>query len=122
MNRTLTLAAVLSVVALAAQAETPDAAGQFATAVSSGATTAQVQSQLAAYKKAGVNPWSISYNPLASFQSQKNRAQVTGEYLASRDAVAAMTGEDSGSAFLASNKVGVDASRQLAGQPARSAQ
>lgn len=122
MNRTVTLAAVLSVAAFAAQAETPDASGQFGASVASSATPAQVQSQLVEYRKAGVNPWSISYNPLKSFQSQKTRAQVTGEYLASRDAVAAMTGEDSGSAYLASAKRGVDASRQLAGQPARNAQ
>jgi len=31
------------------------------------------------------------------FQSTNTRAQVVGEYLASRNQVAAMTGEDSGS-------------------------
>ena len=81
-----------------------------------------MQAQLVEYKNAGVNPWSTSYNPLKSFRGEKTRAQVTNEYLASRNAVAAFTGEDSGSAYLASSKQAFDASRQLAGQPARSAQ
>jgi hypothetical protein len=123
MNRsTLALAAVLSVAAFAAHADDADPSGQFATTVGSAGTRAAVQSQYADYRKTGVNPWSTSYNPLASFRGDKTRAQVTAEYLASRNAVAAMTGEDSGSAYLASNKAGFDASRQLAGQPARNAQ
>lgn len=124
MNRTsLALAAVLSVATFAAQADDADPAGQYANSVAPTATSrAQVQAQLADYRKAGVNPWSTAYNPLASFRGEKTRAQVTNEYLASRNAVAATTGEDSGSAYLAANKNAFDASRQLAGQPARTAQ
>ncbi len=123
MNRSALALAVLSVAAFAAHADDADRSGQFAASATTGqASRAQVQAQLADYKKAGVNPWSTSYNPLASFKGEKTRAQVTNEYLASRNAVAAMTGEDSGSAFLASNKQAIDASRQLAGQPVRSAQ
>ena len=115
--------AALSLSALTAFADDMDASGQFAaTAAAAPATRAAVQAQLVEYRNAGVNPWSTSYNPLKSFRSEKTRQQVTNEYLASRNAVAAMTGEDSGSAFLAVNKQGLDASRQLAGQPARSAQ
>jgi len=62
---------------------------------------AQVQSDLTAFRKAGVNPWSTAYNPAAGFRSDRSREQVSAEYLASRDLVAAMTGEDSGSAYLA---------------------
>ncbi len=47
------------------------------------------------------NPWSILYNPLADFQSTKSRAEVRAELMASRQVAAAMTGEDSGSAYLA---------------------
>ena len=47
------------------------------------------------------NTYSISYNPVANFQSRVTREQVRAEFLASRDAVAAMTSEDSGSAYLA---------------------
>lgn len=36
-----------------------------------------------------------------SFVSGRGRAEVVGEYLASRNAVAALTAEDSGSAYLA---------------------
>ena len=114
--------AVLSLSALTAFADDMDPAGQFATATAAApATRAAVQAQYVDYRSAGVNPWSTSYNPLKSFRGEKTRAQVTNEYLSSRDAVAAMTAEDSGSAFLAGGKP-VDASRQLAGQPARTAQ
>jgi hypothetical protein len=122
MNRSTLALAVLSVAAFAAHADDGDLSGQFAASASAGqATRAQVQAQLADYRKAGVNPWSTSYNPLASFKGEKTRAQVTGEYLASRNAVSAMTGEDGGSAYLASNKA-TDATRQFAGQPVRNAQ
>lgn len=63
-------------------------------------TRAEVQSQLQQYKAAGVNPWSTSYNPLARFQSAKTRAEVTAEFLQARDEVAALGGEDSGSAWI----------------------
>lgn len=102
MNRTtLALAVVLSLAGFAAHADDADPSGQFAASAGTPVTRAQVQSDLAAYKKAGVNPWSTSYNPLASFQGQKTREQVRNEFLASRNAVSALTGEDSGSAFLA---------------------
>ena len=107
MNRTrLAIAAVLSVAAIAAQADDMDRSGQFATGstVAAPATRAQVQAQLDAYKSTGVNPWSTSYNPLASFQSQKTREQVRNEFLANRNAVNALTAEDSGSAYLAAHK------------------
>lgn len=47
-----------------------------------------------------MNPWSISYNQLAKFKSTTTREQVQAEYRAERQAVAAMTAEDSGSAWL----------------------
>lgn len=62
---------------------------------------AEVQAELFAYKQAGVNPWSTSYNQLRGFQGRLSREQVVAEYLAARDEVAAMSGEDSGSAHLA---------------------
>jgi hypothetical protein len=61
---------------------------------------AEVQAELLAYKKAGVNPWSTSYNQLANFKSSTSRQEVVAEYLAWRDEVAALNGEDSGSAYL----------------------
>jgi hypothetical protein len=109
--------AALSVAAFAAHADDADPAGQFATTVSSQVTPAQVAAQYQDYRRAGVNPWSTSYNPLKSFQSQKTREQVEAEYIASRATVAAMTGEDSGSAYLAAHRSPTDL-RQFAGQPA----
>jgi hypothetical protein len=116
MNRYSHLAAALSFVALAAQADGADPSGQFAASVGANATRTEVQAQLADYKKAGVNPWSTSYNPLKSFQGSRSRAEVTAEYLASRDAVAAMTREDSGSSYLA-RRVGAARDARVAGQP-----
>jgi hypothetical protein len=117
MNRSaLALAAVLSVAAFAAQADDADPSGQFANSVApTQVTRTQVQADFAK-SRTQANPWSTSYNPLASFKSQKSRAQVQGEFLASRNTVAAMTAEDSGSAYLAARPV-VDATRQFAGQP-----
>jgi hypothetical protein len=62
---------------------------------------AEVRAELDTFKKSGVNPWARDYNQLAGFVSSKTRAQVTAEYVANRDAVAALNGEDSGSRYLA---------------------
>lgn len=114
MNRKIATALVVAAAAVAgtAFAETPTPEPVF----HGSATRAQVQADLAAYKQAGVNPWSTSYNPLKGFQSAKTRAQVTAEYVQSRDAVAALNGEDSGSFFLAQHQGAV--SPTLAGTPA----
>jgi hypothetical protein len=61
---------------------------------------AQVQADLAQYKQAGVNPWSMSYNPLKGFASARSRDEVRAEYVAHRDEVAALNSEDAGSASL----------------------
>ncbi|MDB5873379.1 MAG: hypothetical protein JWQ07_2821 [Ramlibacter sp.] len=62
---------------------------------------AEVQAELAQFKAAGVNPWATSYNQLAGFASAKSRLEVASDYIASREAVSALNGEDSGSAYLA---------------------
>jgi hypothetical protein len=117
MNRSsLALAAVLSVAAFAATAETPDPSGQFAVRTNSQQTRAAVQAQQVEAKQAGVNPWSTSYNPLKSFRSERSRADVQADYIANRDRVAAFTREDSGSAYLANNRATV-AAPVVAGQP-----
>lgn len=80
-------------------------------------TRAEVQAELAAYRQAGVNPWSTQYNPLRSFRSTASREAVTAEYIASRDVVRALGGEDSGSVYLAQlRSTGAEAST-LAGTP-----
>jgi len=61
---------------------------------------AEVRAQLQQFQQAGANPWSIQYDPLAAFRSQRTRAEVSAEYQNARAETAALTGEDSGSALL----------------------
>ena len=65
------------------------------------ASRAQVQEELRQFRQAGVNPWANDYNQLAQFHGSRTRAAVKAEYMASRDATAAFSGEDSGSMYLA---------------------
>jgi hypothetical protein len=101
----LAIAAFAAFASVGAQAGEADLAagpsGQVAVQSQAVRTRADVQSELAQYQKAGVNPWSIRYNQLAAFRSVKTRDEVRAEYLAERNEVAAMNGEDSGSAYLA---------------------
>jgi hypothetical protein len=69
-------------------------------------SSAEVRAELDAFKMSGIDPWARNYNPLASFVSNKTRTQVTAEYIAGRDAVAALHGEDSGSRYLAETAAG----------------
>lgn len=107
MNRRLVTISIAAAAAAtfggAAFAESPDPSGQFAQQVASTKSRAQVVAELQEYKRAGVNPWSMSYNPLRTFKSTTTRAAVVADYLDSRDRVAAFNGEDSGSAYLARN-------------------
>lgn len=116
MNAKLLLPIVAFVAAGAAQAETPTVVKDDFVSTK---TRAEVQADLAAFKKAGVNPWSTQYNPLRSFASTASRQEVTAAYIAARDEVAALNGEDSGAAYLAQGgHRGVD-STTLAGTPVR---
>jgi hypothetical protein len=99
MQRIIITTALIAAFAGSALAETPNAVPE-APFVST-KSRAEVQVELAAYQRAGVNPWSMSYNPLAYFRSTKSRAEVTADYLGARDQVHAMTAEDSGSQWLA---------------------
>ena len=78
---------------------------------------ADVQSELGAYKKAGVNPWSTQYNPLRNFRSGVTREAVTADYIASRDVVRALGSEDSGSTYFAQQRPNGYEASTLAGQP-----
>jgi hypothetical protein len=121
MNRTaLALATVLATAGFAAQAESPDPAGQFAATVTttSAAAAPRAKGTHVAAPGNSANPWSTRFNPLDGFRSQRTRAEVQAEYIGERDRVHAFTGEDSGSAYLASRqKAGVPTN--LAGQPQR---
>jgi hypothetical protein len=78
---------------------------------------AEVQAELAQYRQSGANVWSNQYNPLAKFSSSLSRAQVVADFIAARKEVAAVTGEDSGSVYLARNEGAVTGTTRIAGQP-----
>lgn len=118
MNRKLALLPLVLAAGFAGQAFAEGPLQDHA-AFESVRTRAEVQSDLVAFRKAGVNPWSISYNPLRNFQSATSRQAVTADYVASRDAVNAFTGEDSGSAWLAQSRVPGAPVDTLAGTPRR---
>jgi hypothetical protein len=123
MNRKNLAATVFAVATAAvagqAFAETPNAVPQDSFVPSKART--EVQAELSQYKAAGVNPWSTSYNPLRSFKSTASRDQVTAAYIASRDEVAALNGEGSGSTHPAQAQRALDAGTTLAGQAANTA-
>lgn len=105
MNRRIIIsiaAAAAGTFAGAAFAESPLAGVETKPFVSS-KSRAEVVAELQDFKRSGVNPWSMSYNPLRTFQSTTTREAVAADYLKSRDQVAAFNGEDSGSAYLARN-------------------
>lgn len=116
-SRLVIAAAALATAAFGAMADQYDGS-EHALQFQGSKTRAEVQAELQAYQKAGVNPWSISYNQLAGFRSGKSRSQVQGEYLANREAAQALLGEDSGSAYLAQHQNAFPADRMLASQPA----
>lgn len=118
MNAKLAFSAALLAAAFAgnALAESPNAAD--GPAFTPSQSRDAVLAELAAYKRAGVNPWSIAYNPLRSFQGVATRDAVVADFLASRGEVRALTGEDSGSAYLAKMRAPVAAPTSVAGQPA----
>lgn len=114
MNRNIAIVLVL----------TAAAGGSFADDITidttpfvSTATRAEVQADLKAFKQSRVNPWSNRYDPLAQFSSQRTRADVTAEYTEARDEVAALNGEDSGSASLAAHGGHGAPATSVAGQP-----
>jgi hypothetical protein len=95
-----TVFAVAAFAALASTAARADDITIDNTPFHSTLTRAEVQADLMQYRQAGVNHWSMSYDPLKYFQPTLTRDQVRAEFLADRNEVAALTGEDSGSAYL----------------------
>ena len=112
MNRTL-IAAIALVAASSAFAESPLAGN---TPFTGAKSRTEVQAELQQYQAAGVNPWDQNYDQLRGLQSTKTRAQVTAEFLQSRDQTAALTREDSGSAYLSLRTPSI-AAPIVAGQP-----
>jgi hypothetical protein len=120
MNRNIASAIVLALSAVAAGNALADDITIDTTPFVSTKSRAEVQAELVAYKKAGVNPWSTQYNQLAHFQSTKTRDQVKTELAAARASgeLDALYGEDSGSAYLTHIAASpVRATTTLAGTP-----
>ena len=80
------------------------------------ATRAQVQAELAAFKRAGVNPWSVLYNPLARIGSTASRKQTGLEFAPHRGEIHAWTGEDSGSVLLSQQRSGARANATISAE------
>lgn len=102
MNRHFALALVTAAAAVAAAS--PAFADDITidpTPFTSTRSRAEVIGEMQQFRRAGINPWADEYNPLAGFRSDRTREQVTLEYQATRASVAALTGEDSGSMYLA---------------------
>jgi len=117
MNRNIASILAITAAAFAGQAFADDITID-TTPFASTKSRVEVGAELAQYKQAGVNPWSTQYNPLKQFRSAKTREQVVADYVAGRDEVAALNGEDSGSAYLAQGSGRAqDASTTLAGRP-----
>jgi hypothetical protein len=96
MNRTYAFALVLATAAVGnAFAGDGEITREPAPFVST-ASRAQVLAELAEFRRSGVDFTSYEYNPLKQFHSDKTRAEVRAEYIASRREVAAMNDEASG--------------------------
>jgi hypothetical protein len=100
MNRTIALSLAALATAAAGHAYADDITIE-AAPFSSSLSRAEVLADLQQFRSAGINPWADEYNPLLHFQGSKTSAQVIGEYIAGRAAVAALNSEDSGSAYMA---------------------
>ena len=118
MNRTIALSLVLATSAFgSAYAGDGEFAHDQQAPITSTASRAQVQAELAQYRRSGIDTTSYEYNPLSQFKSGLTRAEVTADYIANRDQVAASTGEGSGAEAVARN---VDLQRHpttMAGDP-----
>jgi hypothetical protein len=97
-----TLAITLAALALAAATSPVRAEGPIVSdqAAPSSLSRSDVMAEYRQFKK-GSNPWSSSYDPFKGFKAERQRGDVAGEYRASQGEVRALTGEDSGSDFLA---------------------
>lgn len=104
MKKSLITLAAVAMVSGAAFAGEADPSGQFALQIDSTRTRAEVQAEANAAVAAGKlrpsNPHASAYVQPA-LNSTTTRAQVVADFLRNRDESVALTGEDSGSAYLA---------------------
>ncbi|MCG2594386.1 DUF4148 domain-containing protein [Ramlibacter sp. XY19] len=100
MNRNIAFAFVLATAAAAGTAFADDITLEPTQFVST-LTRAEVRAEMQQARAAGTGAWAPDYDQLAGFRSERSRADVTADYTAERDHVAALNGEDSGSVYLA---------------------
>ena len=108
MNTTslVTFVAAVSAVLIAMPAVAQEATPDVPSVSTSTLTRATVQAELMQARKDGFTKrWNGQYNPLALATSERSREAVQAEVTAARQAgeLNAMTGEDSGSAYLAAH-------------------
>jgi hypothetical protein len=100
----ITLAAIAALASASAFAGEADPSGQFALQIQSTRSRADVNAEVVAAVANGTlrqsNP-PKHYYPQGVLNSTTTRAQVVADFLADREEAIAMTGEDSGSAYLA---------------------
>jgi len=97
---TKSLLAFAAFATLAAGAVRADDITVDSTPIAGQRTRAEVQAELVQFKQSGVDPWSMSYDQLKGFRSTLTRDEVRAAYIADRDQVAALSGEDAGSVYL----------------------
>lgn len=114
MNRKIALALILASTGAVAYA---DDITMDPVPFTSTLTRAQVMQDLRQHRQAGINPWADDYNQLAQFRSTLSREQVLAEFMLTRDSIAALSGEDSGSMYLARRETTVKGGTHLAAAP-----
>lgn len=100
MNRNIALSLVLCA-AGAVQADDITPEPPFTSTL----TRAEVIADMQQFRRSGIDPWALDYNPLAAFRGDRMSAQLRDEYIADRARVAALHGEDSGSMSMARRDV-----------------
>jgi peptidoglycan/xylan/chitin deacetylase (PgdA/CDA1 family) len=114
MNRKIALTLlVASFAAGSAFAETPMTDITFKATM----TRDQVQAELQRYRSAGVDILADGYDHLREFRSTRTRAEVLADFMAARDMVTALNGEDSGARYLTRRQMPRKVGPQLAALP-----
>ena len=114
MDRKIALALVIAAAAGSAFADDPTPQPEPFTSVK---TRAEVLAELRDARQSGIDPWADAYDPLLHMRCERTREEVTLEYLATRDRVSALNGEDSGSVYLARREGAHEPAIQLASSP-----
>lgn len=86
----------------------------FASARSRDDVRAEVMAARGAISSAGIE-WALQQDPMQPGASGRTRGQSAAEYIAARDEVRARNGEDSGSAYAAARRDGMQPTQMMGG-------